>query len=97
MREAPFDVSTVRGNGNSARQGASRDLSVSSDADMVGSVKNDDKVDVRLPSELRVALEQERKRMSKAAGAEVKTSAVIRALLEQALRGKRRTETAAAR
>jgi hypothetical protein len=35
--------------------------------------------------------------MSKAAGAEVKTSAVIRVILEQALRGKRRAAEAGAR
>ena len=51
------------------------------------------KVDVRLPTELRSALERERKRMSKALGAEVKTSFVVRVLLEQALRGKRRPAT----
>jgi predicted site-specific integrase-resolvase len=44
----------------------------------------------RVPYALRGALERERKRMSKVAGAEVKTSAVIRAILEQALRAKRR-------
>lgn len=43
----------------------------------------------RVPYALRGALERERKRMSKAAGAEVKTSAVIRSLLEQALKPKR--------
>ncbi len=40
----------------------------------------------RVPSGLRSALEHERKRMSKKAGAEVKTSAVIRAILEEHLR-----------
>jgi hypothetical protein len=44
----------------------------------------------RVPRALRSALEQERKRMSKAAGAEVKTSAVIRAILERELLQKRR-------
>ena len=39
----------------------------------------------RVSHQLRNALERERKRMSKAAGAEVKTSAVIRAILERAL------------
>lgn len=53
-------------------------------------MKNDDKVDVRIPSELRSALERQRLRMSKKAGAEVKTSAVIRSILEQALKPKRR-------
>jgi hypothetical protein len=51
---------------------------------------HEEALNVRVPKELRSALERERKRMSKAAGAEVKTSAVIRAILEQALRGKRR-------
>ena len=50
----------------------------------------------RIPHELRGALERKRKRMSKAAGGEVKTSAAIRALLEQALREDRRTKTKAA-
>lgn len=39
----------------------------------------------RIPSKLKSKLERERKRRSRAAGAEVKTSAVIRALLEDAL------------
>ncbi len=46
---------------------------------------NDVIVGVRMPRKLKGALERERRRMSRAAGAEVKTSAVIRALLEQAL------------
>lgn len=54
------------------------------------------KVDVRLPSELRSALEQERRRMSKKAGAEVKMSAVIRAILEQAMRSKRQPSSSRA-
>jgi predicted NAD-dependent protein-ADP-ribosyltransferase YbiA (DUF1768 family) len=40
----------------------------------------------RVPRELRKALERERQRMSRASGAEVKTSAVIRSILERALR-----------
>ena len=47
--------------------------------------QNDVIVGVRMPRKLKSALERERRRMSRAAGAEVKTSAVIRALLEQAL------------
>jgi hypothetical protein len=43
-----------------------------------------------LSGSLRKALDRERRRMSKAAGAEVKTSAVIRAILEERLRSKRR-------
>lgn len=56
-------------------------------------MKHDEKVDVRIPGELRGALERERRRMSKAAGAEVRTSAVIRSILEKALKGKRRADT----
>ena len=47
--------------------------------------QNDVIVGVRMPRKLKGALERERRRMSRAAGAEVKMSAVIRALLEQAL------------
>jgi len=50
----------------------------------------------RVPSELRSALEHERKRMSKKAGAEVKTSAVIRAILEERLRPRRQSSRRAA-
>lgn len=46
---------------------------------------------VRVPSALQNALERQRKRMSKAVGAEVKKSAVVRAILEQALKPKRRS------
>jgi hypothetical protein len=49
-------------------------------------VKNVEIIYARVPRELRSALEQERKRMSKAAGAKVKTSAVIRTILERGLR-----------
>jgi len=48
------------------------------------------KVDVRLPIQLRTALERERRRMSKEFGTEVKTSFVVRSLLERALKPKRR-------
>jgi predicted DNA-binding protein len=41
---------------------------------------------IRLPGELRARLEKERVRMSKAAGAEVKLSAAVRAILERALK-----------
>jgi hypothetical protein len=57
----------------------------------------DEIIYARVPGELKVALERERRRMSKIAGAEVKTSAVVRAILEQALRSGRRTEARAAR
>lgn len=48
--------------------------------------KQDEIIYARVPGELRSALELKRRHMSKAAGAEVKTSAVIRAILERALR-----------
>jgi hypothetical protein len=48
-------------------------------------MKHDRVVAVRVPKELRGSLERERQRMSRIAGAEVKTSAVIRAILERAL------------
>ena len=44
----------------------------------------------RIPQKLKSKLERERKRRSRVAGAEVKTSAVIRALLEQALSSSKR-------
>lgn len=66
-------------------QGACRTSSVRLD-----SASMETKVDVRLPRELRRALERERLRMSKALGAEVKTSFVVRSLLERALHPKRR-------
>ena len=50
---------------------------------------NDKIIYARVPGELQGALERERQRMCKAAGAEVKTSAAIRALLEKALRKKK--------
>jgi len=57
----------------------------------------DEIIYARVPGELRSALEHRRQRMSKTIGAEVKTSAVIRAILERALRkDARRAKTAAA-
>ena len=53
-------------------------------------MKNEAIIYARVPRKLRGDIELERKRMSKAAGAEVKTSAAVRALLEQAIRLKRR-------
>jgi len=50
----------------------------------------DEIIYARVPGKLKAALERERQRMSKAAGAEVQTSAVIRAILELHLRAKRR-------
>ena len=52
---------------------------------MVPGVKNDETIGVRLPGKLREALERERQRMSRKAGAEVKISSVIRSILEKAL------------
>ena len=49
-------------------------------------MKHDEFVGFRIPNELRSALERKRQKMSRAAGAEVKTSAVIRALLTKSLR-----------
>lgn len=58
-------------------------------------MNNDEIIYARVPSKLKSALERERQRMSKAAGAEVKISAVIRAILEEKL-GKRRAAVRAA-
>jgi len=52
-------------------------------------MEHEGKLGLRLPLPLLDALEQERKRRSKAAGAEVKTSAVVRAVLERALTPRR--------
>jgi len=46
---------------------------------------NEKRIAVRLPGQLAAALEKERQRISKKGGAEVKMSAVIRAILEQRL------------
>ena len=51
--------------------------------------KKVESIAVRLPADLRTALEKERQRVSKKAGAEVQTSSVIRAILERALLPKR--------
>ena len=59
-------------------------------------MKQDEIIYARIPSKLKSALERERLRMSRVAGAEVKTSAVIRAILEEKL-GKRRAITAGRR
>lgn len=59
-------------------------------------MKHDVFVGFRITGELREELERERKRRSRKAGAEVQTSAVIRAILEEKLRrGKRKAEAAA--
>jgi hypothetical protein len=57
-------------------------------------MEHDEKVSIRIPSKLRDALEDERKRMSRKIGAEVKTSAVVRAILERSLRRARATKAA---
>lgn len=46
-------------------------------------MKNDETVGVRLPRQLRNAIERERQRVSKAIGTEVKMSTIIRAALEE--------------
>lgn len=57
-------------------------------------MKHDAIIYARVPGDLRDALERERQRMSKAAGAEVQTSAVIRAILVERL-GRRRARRSA--
>jgi hypothetical protein len=54
-------------------------------------VKQDEIIGIRIPHKLRAALEQKRQRMSKAAGAEIKTSAVVRSILERDLIPARRS------
>ena len=54
-------------------------------------MKHDETIYARVTKELRGALERERRRMSRIAGAEVKTSVVIRILLERALRAGRKS------
>jgi hypothetical protein len=53
-------------------------------------MKRDKIIYARIPSKLRSAIERERLRMSRVLGAEVKTSAVIRAILEEKLTRRRR-------
>lgn len=48
-------------------------------------VKKDETIAVRISGELRDALERERQRMSRKAGAEVKSSSAVRAILEKTL------------
>jgi hypothetical protein len=52
-------------------------------------VKNDGKIEVRVPKSVLAALEIERRRMSRAAGAEVKMSALVRALISEGVRSRR--------
>lgn len=54
----------------------------------------DEYIGIRVPSALKSALAQEQKRMSRKAGAEVKTSAVIRAILEERLLRQPRSRSA---
>jgi len=89
-----FDDDDEKDDATPASGSTSRDLSDKSDSDIVGFVKHTEKVDLRLPPELRNAVELERKRMSKRAGAEVKTSAVIRAILAEKLMSKRSARAA---
>jgi hypothetical protein len=51
-------------------------------------------IGIRVPSKLKRKLERERKRMSRAAGVHVNTSAAIRALLERALTKPKTSEAA---
>ena len=57
----------------------------------------DETLTVRMPGELRGELERERQRMSRAAGAEVKTSSVVRAILERELQPKKKGKSSKAR
>jgi len=50
---------------------------------LIVAVKNVDYLNIRLPRQLTLAIERERQRMSKKIGAEVKTSAIVRAALEK--------------
>jgi hypothetical protein len=82
------------------RRGACQVLQYNSDWIRVSSVKHDEMLSIRVPGGLRGALERERRRMSEAAGAEVKTSAAVRAILEKQLRPSdraRRPKTVAVR
>ena len=49
-------------------------------------MKDSGKLDLRIPVELRSALERERKRIAKVLGTDVKMSTVVRSLLERALK-----------
>jgi len=61
-------------------------------------VKHDEILAIRLPADLRKSVERERQRMSRAAGAEVKTSAVVRAMIVRCVGGsKSGAKTAAGR
>lgn len=52
---------------------------------------NDETISVRIPAEIKDALERKRRQMVRSVGAEVKTSAVIRAILVKDLRKKRKS------
>lgn len=51
-------------------------------------MNNDERIAIRLPKRLAEALERERRRVAKVAGAEVKKSAIVRAILERVLLGR---------
>jgi hypothetical protein len=85
-----FDDDDGKNDATPEPRSASRDLSDNFYSGTFGFVKHTEKVDLRLPPELRNAVELERQRMSERVGREVKTSAVIRAILEKRLLQKRR-------
>lgn len=53
-------------------------------------MRHSGKIDIRIPEDMLDDLEQERRRMSRAAGAEIKMSAVVRALVLEGMRLRRR-------
>lgn len=88
----PFRSSTVlKAKGDDNAGGVTRSRSsCRTTRDAVKSKLMDGKIDIRVPRKMLNELERERKRLSKEAGVEVKTSAVIRSILELHLRSKRR-------
>jgi hypothetical protein len=58
-------------------------------------MKHDQYVGFRLPRDLSRALEQERRRLSRERGTELKTSAAIRTILERDLRSQRKVPCSA--
>jgi hypothetical protein len=53
--------------------------------------KHDEAIAIRVPGDMMRDLEREQRRMSRAAGAEIKMSAVIRALIIEGVRLRRRS------
>lgn len=49
-------------------------------------MKHDESIAIRVPSDMMRELEKERRRMSRAVGAEIKMSAVVRALIIEGMR-----------